>query len=148
MKLNSLIRYHINKLIKLDYYKAIDYLQNKGFNMIGSGCESVVFSRKGFDYVIKLQHSPFSQSGTDRDIPDDNHFASTKVFKGNGMNIIIQEKVEHTVNKHYSKYITRFRKFRSFVEKNFGVSDIHDENVGIIRGRMIVFDWTFGGGSF
>ena len=148
MKLNSLIRYHVNKLIKLDYHKANQYLVNKGFINIGSGCESIVYSRKGFDYVIKLQFSPFTQTGMDRDIPSDNHFAATEVFKGNNMNIIIQEKVEHTVCSQYDKYITRFRKFRSFVEKNFGVSDIHDENVGIIRGKMIVFDWNFAGGSF
>jgi hypothetical protein len=144
MELNSIILYHIRKIKDLDYRSARNYL-NKRFSVIGSGQESVVFSRKGFDYVIKLQHNPFNNSGTKVDIPDSVHFIPTKVIECRSFNIIIQKKVDHTVCGKYYTYQKRFEKFRLFMEKKFSVSDIHDENVGIVNGRMVVFDWCYRG---
>jgi len=143
MKLNSLILFHVRNIKNLHYTDARNYLLNKGFNQIGSGCESVVYSRKGFDYVIKLQSNAFSESGMHSDIPDSVHFIPTKVIKTSRFNIIIQQKVEHTVGTYYKKYQRRYQKFRNFMEKKFNCSDIHDHNIGIVRGRMVVFDWNY-----
>ena len=143
MKLNSLILFHVRNIKNLSYTDARNYLLNKGFKQIGSGCESVVYSRKGFDYVIKLQSDAFSDSAMHSDIPDSVHFVPTKVIEAKEFNIIIQEKVEHTVGTYYRKYSKRYSKFRKFMEEKFKCTDIHDENIGILKGRMVVFDWNY-----
>jgi RIO-like serine/threonine protein kinase len=142
MKLNSLVIYHVNKLSTLEFEDARDYLISVGFNQIGSGCESVVYSRKGFDYVIKLHYSPFTFSGMKRDIPSEKHFVPTVVFRRNDFNIVIQKKVEHTVCAKYEKFAKRYKEFVKRMEKTYQVSDIHDENVGVIKGRFWIFDWN------
>ena len=147
MKINSLIQFHINKLLALSSLcKAQEYLMNNGFIRIGCGCESVVYSKVGFEYVIKIQFSAFTHSGSKKDIPSSKHFTNQVVYKGEVFNVIVQEKIEKvygdmkgTRDKPIHK---RFKKFVEFVEKNFGVSDIHVDNVGLNKGRFVVFDWT------
>lgn len=140
MKINSLIRYHIEKLRNLYLDEAKEYLSNNGFKMIGSGCESVVYSKKGFEYVIKLNYCPFSNTGIHVDIPSDKHFAKYLTFTTSFGHLIIQEKCE--VLKYRDRNITNFKKFRKWVEAKYSVSDIHFENVGVINGRFLVIDYT------
>ena len=142
MKINSLIRYHVEKLKNLSLYGAKEYLARNQFHCIGSGCEAVVYSRKGFDYVIKLHYSPFSNSGVDKGIPSDKHFANQIAYKVSYGNIIIQEKCDSVVRINIKKHGINFKKFRRWVEEKYKVSDIHTDNVGIRNGKFVVFDWT------
>lgn len=137
--------FHVRKLMKLSFYNSKEYLIKNGFDKIGSGCESVVYSKKGFEYVIKLQHDAFTYSGTKEEIPCSKHFADQLVFdSANDMiRIVIQEKVDKVVvNTPNWKSDKNFHKFVAFVEKKFRIGDAHEGNIGIKNGRFIVFDWT------
>lgn len=146
MKLNTLVMYHVRKLMALNSYrKAYDYLTNAGFDEIGSGCESKVYSRKGFEYVIKIkiQFNPFECSAIhDEDVPNEKHFASMAIFKSQAFNVIVQQKCETTVDKMWRKFdIRKFNKYSEKMEQKYKVQDVHAGNVGIIKGRFIIIDW-------
>ena len=147
MKFNSILLFHIRKLRNLSFYNAEKYLIKNDFIKIGCGCESVVYSKRGFDYVIKLQFSPFGNSGSKEDIPHPKHFANQQVFEGHGYNLIIQEKVDklpkgvHTCKHPLEK---RYNKFVAFLENTFRVGDTHSGNIGYKNGKFIIFDWTNG----
>lgn len=155
MKINSLILFHIRKLVNLSYYPAIEYMIANHFTQIGSGCESVVFTKKGFDYVIKLQHSPFFNTNSSTEVPCTKHFANQKAFaweKGGGSacKIIVQEKVDQVFGSipylDRKPMIKKFSAFTKFLKDKFEVRDTHDGNIGLIKGRFVVFDWTVGEG--
>lgn len=140
MQLNSLVMYHVKKLIELDHDEAKNYLCDNGFTRIGSGMESVVYSRKGFEYVIKIQYDPFNNSGMHHNVPNEKHFVPTLVFKGKGkVNIIVQTKCDKGRVDYFDQ---NYQKFHRFVRDKFKISDIHEGNVGTIKGRMYVFDWN------
>ena len=147
MKFNSILLFHIRKLSKLSYYNAEKYLIKNDFIKIGSGCESVVYSKRGFDYVIKLQFSPFGNSGSKSDIPHPKHFANQQVFEGDDYNLIIQEKVNKlpkNVHSHNHPMQKKFSKFVAFLENTFHVGDTHAGNIGYKNGKFVIFDWTTG----
>lgn len=138
--------FHVRKLMKLSFNDSKEYLIKNGFTNIGSGCESVVYSKKGFEYVIKLQHDAFNCSGTKEEIPCSKHFADQLVFDhftNDMIKIVIQEKVDKVVgnisNWNRNK---NFHKFVAFVEKKFRIGDTHEGNIGIKNGKFLVFDWT------
>lgn len=142
MKMNSLIQYHIKNISSMTRYDAMHYLSEKRFDQIGSGCESVVYSRKGCEYVIKLCHDPFYNSGNTMDIPDLKHFANRIVIKTEHFSIVVQEKVNEMVSANYCRYSNRFKVFSRWVRSKYKVRDIHDNNVGLVRGRFVVIDWN------
>ena len=152
MKFNPLILYHIKNLSKFgnDPYldkreacnKCQDYLVLKGFKRVGSGCESVVYSKKGFEYVIKIVYDPFEHSGSKEPL-NAFHFANSKSFKTRTIHIVIQEKVmplDDWNNKPFPN--AKIKAFRKFMVKKYGVGDLHSGNIGIIKGRLVVFDYT------
>ena len=151
MKLNSLILYHVKNLLKISNDSnspntirniSKNYLLSKGFDKIGSGCESVVYSKEGFDYVIKIVYDPFTYSGNKKPL-DSIHFARTRSFTTNSIIITIQEKVDKVVGFGcVANLRKRYDKFYKFMEKKYDISDVHEENVGLIKGRMVVFDYT------
>jgi hypothetical protein len=135
----------VRKLQELSLHNAQQYLIKNNFTKIGSGCESVVFSKKGFDYVIKLQYDAFTYSGTKKEIPCEKHFTKQLVFNHSTdtISIIIQEKVDQVVvNTRNWRSNKRFHKFVEFVERRFYVGDTHEGNIGIKNGKFLVFDWT------
>jgi hypothetical protein len=141
MKLNSLVMYHVKKILGMSKDDAKNYLTDNGFSRIGHGEESIVYSRKGFEYVIKIQYEAFHNSGTNADeVPSDKHFVPTMVFRGDKFNIIVQKKCDDRRVDYFDK---RYQKFQRFVRDKFSVSDIHEKNVGLIKGRMYVFDWNY-----
>lgn len=143
MKLNSAMLYIIDGLKQCDNWaSAKKYLVSKKFICIGAGCESIVFSRPGFEYVIKIQYSPFRSSGTFSEIPSVKHFLEFYLERGEDFNIIIQPKIQKLDFDNYGESLRKFRKFSSWVENKFKVSDVHGGNVGSYRGKMMVFDWT------
>lgn len=152
MKLPSLVMYHVRKIVSMSTYEARDYLKKAGFKQIGCGCESVVFSREGFDYVIKIQFSPFYNSPTNKDnhdesktiVPNEHAFVKTWVFQGINP-IIVQEKVEHTIEDKWNDYAGKFRKYVKKARALYNIQDLHEGNVGVIRGRLVIFDWCLSG---
>ena len=146
MKLNSVTTFIVNKIIGMSYEDATEYLESMGFSIIGRGCESVVYSKKGFEYVIKLQTWQKPKS-----VPCDKHFANQVMFDGgaNGnyeFNVIVQEKCVSIKPAGFkeatSPLYKRCEKFKKFLENKFNVWDIHDFNMGIRNGRLVSIDWN------
>ena len=80
--------------------ETIDYLKSKGFTKIGSGCESVVYSKEGFEYVIKIVYDAFTYSGNKTPF-DSIHFAKSKSFPTNSILLTVQEKVDEALGNIY-----------------------------------------------
>lgn len=147
MKLNSVTRFLVNKLIKMDNKEdAYEYLESMGFDRIGMGSESTVYSRKGYDYVIKIQ-----RYGGIKRVPCNTHFANQESFEGKNFNVIVQEKCEkfvvdkwpHNSNDNIETVTyKRWKKFSKFLSDNFKVYDNHDFNMGIKKGRLVSIDWN------
>lgn len=129
-----------------DIEKAYKYLKSKGFDKIGRGCESDVYSRKGYEYVIKIQRS----YGGLKKVPCDKHFANLKFFKGeHGFNVMVQEKCEGFKIDEYptgsvpeTKVYKKWKKFSKFLQNKFDVSDTQDFNMGLKNGRLVSIDWN------
>jgi hypothetical protein len=157
MKLNSVLTYLVGKLTMLDTtYQAERYLLNNGFSLIGRGCECGVFSRKGFEYVIKVMFD--SHYNTDGKhllkIPSEKHFVDTLLVDHGNFPIVIQRKVVSCegIIRYKTPEWYRMEKFRKFVEKKWtNINDLGDYNIGIDRGQFKVFDWSdrnFAGSSY
>jgi RIO-like serine/threonine protein kinase len=149
MKLNSVTMFLVNKLLQMtDIEKAYEYLESKGFNVIGRGCESTVYSRKGYEYVIKIQRS-YNEI---KEVPCDKHFANLQYFKGNHeFNVMIQEKCEkfkvdlwpfETSERMETKIYKKYVKFVKFLHNKFDVCDTHDFNMGLKNGKLVSIDWN------
>lgn len=150
--------------------QAMVYLRANGFRKIGCGCESVVFSSDGADYVIKVtdNDSVFSTSGTKDEhihMHDRGDFADTKVFRVHDKFFVtIQEKMDETVHsrikrlnfmmKHGTIGIKRgnamittlARRCSRLVNKLEGrhnIGDLHRDNVGIVGNSLKVIDWAY-----
>lgn len=148
MKLNSVVTYLIGQLSLIkDVYDAETYLTKKGFTTIGRGCESIAFSRSGFEYVIKIMFdSHYKTDGRHvRDIPSDKHFTDTLLIDSGHFPIVIQKKVIccSAVIKYRSPEWRRLEKFIVFIEKKWGhINDLSDSNIGMDRGQFKIFDWS------
>lgn len=147
MKLNSVTRFLVEKILKMSEDNAYEYLKNRGFDLIGKGSESYVYSRKGFEYVIKIQHN-YGGYVKVKHVPCDKHFANQEYFHGKEFNVIIQEKCErftigdrwdHTYNH---TLFNRWRRFSKFLQDKFNVGDTHDFNMGTKNGRLVSIDWN------
>jgi hypothetical protein len=151
MKIPTIIRYYIKRIESLSLNEAKTTLIELGFHKIGSGCESVVYSRKGFEWVIKLTYSPHAANSIDtiRKNPSDKHFAFGESFPTthDEFFIVIQKKVTplkfEWTDKKASK---RFDKWIKMIEKKFpNISDLIKDNVGTVNGRMVCLDWCDNG---
>lgn len=145
MKLNSVLKYLISKLSMMESCdEAGKFLTKNHFVRIGSGCESIVYSRDGFDYVIKLVFDSHFDSGGDhiQSMPSEKHFAESFLVKGFYIPIIIQKKL--TPLEDMKKYPLRMGHFRRFISKNWpNISDIASYNIGMDQhGKMYVYDWS------
>jgi RIO-like serine/threonine protein kinase len=120
---------------------AKEYLESMGFSIIGKGRESVVYSKKGFEYVIKLQ----TWQKTKR-VLCDKHFANQVTFNSDSFNVIVQEKCEKFELPYpyieTSKPYKKWQKFKLFIEKKFDVGDLYDFNMGLRNGKLVSIDWN------
>lgn len=140
MKLNSVTTFLVNKIITMDIKESYDYLKSIGYEVIGCGAESTVFSRKGYEYVIKIQ-----RSRSIKHVLSDIHFANQKTFEGENFNVIVQEKCEKFVaewNIPDTPEYKRWDKFQKFLYNKFNVIDRHDFNMGLKNGRLVSIDWN------
>jgi hypothetical protein len=143
----SVVMFHINKIydLNLTLTQAKNYLVNNGFYQIGSGCESVVYSRKGFEFVIKLTYSPHSGNSVDniRNIPSLKHFVPGWSFDGENFFIVVQKKVKENPHTWNSNTYKRYKNFVKMLKKKFPtVDDVCAFNCGIENGVIKCFDWT------
>lgn len=146
MKLNSVTRFLVEKLLKMtdtdDVYK---FLESRGFDIIGKGSESTVYSRKGYEYVIKIQRNYCYVKV--KYVPCDKHFANQEYFHGKGFNVIVQEKCEKFSAGEWpfdnsNILYKRWMKFAKFLNDKFNVYDTHAFNMGIKNGRLVSIDWN------
>jgi hypothetical protein len=138
----SVVMFHVNKIYDLNLNQAKTYLRKNGFYQIGSGCESVVFSRDGFEYVIKLTYCPHRGNSVDniRNIPSPKHFVPGWSFEGDSFFIVVQRKIKESPYHWGHKRYTNFLKM---IKKKFPtVSDVCEFNCGLDNGTMKCFDWT------
>lgn len=141
MKLPTIIHYHIDKIKNLDYTNAKRYMA-KHFTHIGDGAESECYSRKGFDYVIKLYIS-YHEDGRKDTNPNETYFLSHVHLQFENFAVIVQHKIESYggLRKIPDKLHERVRKFQQLVIQKFPQFDLHNGNIGIFRGRLFYYDW-------
>lgn len=143
MNINSAMLYVIDRIQNLTFRNAMNWMVEHNFTRCGSGCESVVYTRDGFDYVIKIQYSAFTLSGVKVDNPSPKHFMETEVVYCEDFNIIIQKKVTPLDDLMHIPW-TAFEKFKDFILRKFpNVTDVHCGNCGLLNGRMVVIDWNY-----
>jgi hypothetical protein len=147
MKINSVVTYLINELKAIhNPFMAEAYLQRRGFNVIGRGCESIAFSRSGFEYVIKVMFdSHYKTNGRHvRDIPSDKHFTDTLLIDSGHFPIVIQKKVVCCSRMRYNTpAFRRLKKFIKFIENKWpNINDLSKNNIGMDRGQFKIFDWS------
>ena len=118
-------------------------LEKLSFEVIGSGMESYVYSRKGFEYVIKIQYdshynNPLSQVQVTKNNP---LFAESFAVLLNGFPVDIKKKLQPLTGKDINKKVRSFiRKFK----KQFPCdNDISIDNVGMSNGSIKAYDWAF-----
>lgn len=149
--LNSATQYYVSKLaVTHTAQEARDKLTNWGFVLIGSGSESDVYSRTGFDYVIKVMRKSHYGLGAEviRNLPCEKHFAKSFVYDTNGLHkIIIQEKLERVSLPIANAKINNLDDFFTMIGRKFPkVEDIAYYNVGKRRdGRYQVIDCCING---
>jgi hypothetical protein len=116
----------------------IKKLEANNFQCIGEGAYKLVFSKKSVDFVVKIYHTG---SIDDR---EDGRFKLTKYCVKPYYRcscISIQPKVKRTAkNKAYQ-----------FLEERLGkdyceLFDVHQENVGWIDNKPVIFDYVACGG--
>jgi hypothetical protein len=140
----TIIRYYIKRIESLSLDNAMDTLLKLGFNLIGSGCESYVYSRKGFEWVIKLTYDPHcgNSINTIKKNPSDKHFAIGESFPTTHGEffIVVQRKLDP--NK-YNWDHKKFKKWVKMLGKKFPfITDIITDNAGMVNGRLVCIDWV------
>lgn len=140
----TIIRYYIKRIESLELYDARTTLVKLGFDQIGSGSESYVYSRKGFEWVIKLTHDPHRGNSPDtiKNNPSDKHFAIGESFPTTHGDFFIQVQKKLAPNKYHWNHL-KFKKWVKMMEKKFPfVSDLICENAGMTNGRLVCIDWV------
>lgn len=140
----TIIRYYVKRIESLSLDSAASTLIKLGFDLIGSGCESYVYSRKGFEWVIKLTHDPHSGNSVDTITrnPSDKHFAIGESFVTTHGDFFIQVQRKLAPNK-YNWDDKKFKKWVNMIEKKFPfISDLIKENAGMVNGRLVCIDWV------
>ena len=116
----------------------IKKLEENNFQCIGEGAYKLVFSKKSIDFVIKIYHTG---SIDDR---EDKRFKLTKYcvkpyYKCNC--ICIQPKAKRNAKNKAYKFLEE-RLGKDYCE----LFDIHQENVGWIDEKPVIFDYVACGG--
>lgn len=140
----TIIRYYVKRIESLNLNSAKNTLSKLGFDLIGHGCESYVYSRKGFEWVIKLTHNPHSGNSinTIKRNPSDKHFAIGESFDTTHGCFFIQVQKKLAPNK-YEWNDKKFKKWVKMIEKKFPfIDDLIKENAGMVNGRLVCIDWV------
>lgn len=140
MKIDAYCKSVVDKVTTISYEKAKQYLEDEGFTFIDAGCESYVYGRDDLDYVVKIQAFPFTYSGSLKDVPSTEDFAEQVVFKAITGNVIIQIRCETNLDMYEGDGTVR--DFIERVEEQYDIGDVHEGNIGILDGRLVVIDWT------
>jgi hypothetical protein len=140
----TIIRYYVKRIESLSLRNAKVALIKLGFDQIGYGCESYVFSRKGFEWVIKLTYDPHNGNSinTIKKNPSDKHFAIGESFDTTHGDFFIVVQKKLAPNK-YEWNDEKFKKWVKMIERKFPtISDLIKENAGMINGRLVCIDWV------
>src|SRR6478736_8180071 len=110
-------------------------LIEKGFSVIGSGDRSLVFSRRDIDYVVKISTGlvsrPFQNSILEK-------FRLPYIFLNGNHQIGLQLKASRRTKS--SRY-RAWKKIRDAANVDLDVFDIHQDNVGWINRKPVIFDY-------
>jgi len=143
----TIIRYYVKRIESLSLHNAKATLIKLGFNQIGHGCESYVYSRKGFEWVSLITHNPHSGNSinTIKKNPSDKHFAIGESFPTTHGDFFIQVQKKLAPNK-YEWDDKKFKKWVKMMGRKFpSITDIIKENAGMVNGRLVCIDWVDNG---
>jgi len=148
-KLNCVFKWILKNLSNAaDMGEAQSFLKRAHFVKIGSGCEANVFSRKGFDYVIKIVHRPHYQNSISliQDTPPLSHFVeSFLVDTIGGFRVILQKKIDIEPKKGRDGWAMLTR-FEACLRKNSKcvpfLSDVIYDNMGFDKNKPVLLDWA------
>ncbi len=110
-------------------------LKNFGFKTIGYGERSLVFSKKEIDFVVKVSDGVVTRKFKEEDLEQ---FRLPYIYVNGNRNIAIQKKVTRRTKS--SRY-RAWAKIRDSVEANLEVYDIHQDNVGWLDRKPVIFDY-------
>ena len=140
-RLPSVAMFHVRKMQNMDYNTARQYLRNNNFYLLGEGCEAYVYTRSGFEYVIKVLHDPHPGNPIveEKEIPSLKHFIPAYGFEAVDYHIVVQKKIKPSPYNWTSK---KYNRFSAMLSKKFPrVSDTLDFNCGLENGTLKCFDW-------
>lgn len=143
----TIVKYIVNRIYfsnSVDSYGYDEFLRKVlKFDRIGAGCEANVYSRNGFEYVIKIVYDPHAgnNSSSHGKSPNPKHFVEGYTFElPNDNYIVVQKKV---ITKKGLWRDKKYNKFRKFLGKKFpNISDVIGDNCGYLNGRLVCFDWV------
>ncbi len=157
--INSAIKFYLSKLTAENVsnpHVARRMLMEWGFDYIGGGCESFVFTRKGWGMVIKIWYNPHFKAGAEvfQQNQPKSFFADTLCIAANGFNIVLQPKMEVIEKILYDRKASEkrfgrkhtYERFYEAIREKFPVGDLGAQNVGYLNGRIVAFDWVWGKG--
>lgn len=153
MEVNEFHKIIINRLTKMEMYRAELYLQKLGWNFIGSGAESSVFSKKGVHFVIKIRHRSHSGHSPLAVIAaaHDKLCIPTEAFEANGWTLVVQQKVDVIIDdldsyRSTCSYLLAYKKRAKHY--SFFDDDVISCNLGLFQGRVYSVDWALPAGYF
>ena len=111
-------------------------LSECGFKLIGCGERSVVFSKKGLDYVVKVSNGLVTRPFKELDLEK---FRLPYIYVNGNRQIGIQLKAtRRTTKSRYKAWV----KIRDSVDIPLATYDIHQDNVGWIDRKPVIFDYV------
>src|SRR4051812_40441842 len=111
------------------------YLRSQGFQIIGCGERSVVLSKKSLDFVVKVSDGVVVRKFREKELEK---FRLPYIYVNGNRNIAIQKKV--TRRTKASRY-RAWAKIRDSVTTLLSDYDIHQDNVGWLNRKPVIFDY-------
>ena len=109
-----------------------------GFKQIGQGGFSTVYSKDGFDYVVKVGGGMYS-------IPKGEHYLLPTYVVNSDGGLMIQPKCDEVYTGDFSAECPTHAYWidiqKSLSKKCKGWRDTHCGNVGIYKGKPVIIDW-------
>lgn len=111
-------------------------LLKHGFKIIGFGAQALVFSKKSLDFVIKVTQNGGLPNRKFRET-DLEQYRLGYLFLSDTRHVGIQKKVNRNKKSKYRAWA----KIRDAVEVHLEKYDIHQDNVGFLNRRPVIFDY-------